>query len=68
MDTSKTQKIVAGSDAKEFWYGLFSTDMKDGESPMARYYTRYAASRKCEELNTAKTDSRWFIRTMGGKC
>ncbi len=67
MMSDKDAKAGTG-DAKEFWYGLFTTDMKDGESPMAKYYTRYAAQRKCEQLNTSASDPRWFIKTVGQKC
>ena len=44
-------------------YGLFCVNTEFALAPAAVYYTRYAADRKCRELNES-TVKRWSIRPL----
>jgi hypothetical protein len=64
----KIEEAVAGADRSEFYYGLFCTDKKRRETPAAVYYTRFAAQKKCQELNPPGSEPRWFIRMIEVPC
>jgi len=44
-------------------YGLFCVNTEFALAPAAVYYTRYAADRKCRELNDSSS-KRWSIRPL----
>lgn len=44
-------------------YGLFCLNTEFALAPAAVFYTRFAAERKCRELN-GNTANRWSIRAL----
>jgi hypothetical protein len=67
MNVRKTLRKIFGSKASRgrlpLTYGLFCVNTEFALAPAAVYYTRYAADRKCRELNTSSA-KRWSIRPL----
>jgi len=68
MNVRRTLKRIFGSKASRrsrlpLTYGLFCINTEFALAPAAVYYTRYAADRKCRELNVS-TAKRWSIRPL----
>jgi len=68
MNVKKALKQIFGSKSSRrsrlpLTYGLFCVNTEFALAPAAVYYTRFAADRKCRELNV-NTAKRWSIRPL----
>lgn len=72
METMEVAKAAEVTDAvgqspyTEVKYGLFCANTEYEWTPVEMFYTRFAARRKCEELNRRSTEPRWYIRPLIG--
>ena len=68
MNATKALTKIFGTKASRrrtltLTYGLFCLNTEFAMAPAAVYYTRFAADRKCRELNES-TANRWSIRPL----
>ena len=45
-------------------YGLFCEGTEFSNAPAITFYTRFAAEKKCRELNGKGARAQWFIRKV----